>query len=85
MCYNLRTGGLQNTVYSEEHRNKLSESLKGIFTGDKNPMYGKHLSEETKRKISESLQGEKTIIMTNVFLRKSERKCQNQQKNVGKI
>jgi hypothetical protein len=37
---------------TEECKRKLSVSLKGLFAGDKHPMFGKHLSEETKRKIS---------------------------------
>ena len=40
---------------SEEHKQKLSESLKGA----KSPNYGKHLSEETKWRMSESLKGTK--------------------------
>lgn len=56
--------------HSEESRKKISESHKGLFVGDKNPMfgvkragknhpmYGKHLSEETKKKLSEALSGE---------------------------
>lgn len=56
--------------HTEETRKKISESHKGLFSGDKNPMfgvkrtgednpmYGTHLSEETKKKISNALSGE---------------------------
>lgn len=56
--------------HSEETRKKLSESHKGLFSGNKNPMfgirrtgkdnpmYGKCLSEETKKKLSNALSGE---------------------------
>ena len=43
-CYNLKTGGNQNLVYSEITRQKIRESLKG-----------KKYSEETKKKKSISL------------------------------
>ena len=39
--------------FSEEHKLKLSEALRGI----KNPSYGKHPSAETRRKISEARKG----------------------------
>lgn len=38
---------------SKETRKKLSESHRGIFDGENNPMYGKKHSEEAKKKISE--------------------------------
>ena len=54
-------------LHSEETRKKLSElhkgkhlseeqleKRKGLFVGEKNPMYGKKHSEETKKKISEA-------------------------------
>ena len=44
---------------SEETRNKISESKKGKYTGEKHPMYGKHHTEETRKKISETLKGKK--------------------------
>ena len=42
---------------SEERRKNISEGHKGIFKGDKHPMYGKHHNEESKRKMSESSKG----------------------------
>lgn len=41
--------------FSEESKKRMSESHKGMFDGEKNPMYGVHrkLTEEHKRKISE--------------------------------
>jgi len=41
-------------IFTDEHKKKLSEAN----SGEKNPMYGKHLSEETKRKLSDALSGE---------------------------
>jgi hypothetical protein len=42
---------------SEEHKQKVSDSIKSGYDSGKiiNPMKGKHHTEETKRKISESL------------------------------
>ena len=54
--YNLRDGG-NGKVFSEETRRKLSNSLKGLFVGEKNPFYGKKHSEETRRKISAANKG----------------------------
>ena len=38
--YNLEYGGT-NKTHSEETKQKISNSLKGLFSGEKNPMYGK--------------------------------------------
>lgn len=48
LCYNIKTGGEQNVIYTKEHRERISKS-----------MTGKHwkLSEETKRKMSEAQRG----------------------------
>ena len=48
LCYNIKTGGEQNVIYTKEHRERISKS-----------MTGKHwkLSEETKRKMSEANRG----------------------------
>ena len=49
---------------SPEHNKKISEALKGRFTGENNPMYGKspaikgkHHTEEAKKKISDGNKG----------------------------
>lgn len=39
---------------SEEIKQKISETNKGHFCGDKNPMFGRHHSEEARKKISEA-------------------------------
>ena len=39
---------------SDEFKRKNSESHKGLQSGEKNPMYGKHHTEEIKRKLSEA-------------------------------
>ena len=54
--YNLEEGG-RGGVPSEEVRKKISEALKGLQAGEKNPFYGKTHSEESKKKISESQKG----------------------------
>jgi len=42
---------------SEEARKKISKSLKGMFSGYKNPMYGKKTPTVVKKKISKKLKG----------------------------
>ena len=54
--YNFREGG-SNGKLSEDHKRKISESLKGRNSGKNNPFYGKHHSEETRKKLSESHKG----------------------------
>jgi hypothetical protein len=39
---------------TKEHRAKISAALKGRFSGEKHPQWGKKHSDETKRKMSES-------------------------------
>jgi hypothetical protein len=51
--------------HTEEFKNKLSESRKGI----NNPMFGKTLSEETKQKISDSLKKRNAIRHLSLGLR----------------
>ena len=46
---------LKGRTLSEEHRQKLSESLKG----ENHPFFGKHHTEESRRKMSESRKGKK--------------------------
>lgn len=60
--YNASVGGQRTKVFTEETRQKISLSSKGLHAGSKNPMFGKQgtrlgipMSEETKRKISNSL------------------------------
>ena len=56
--YNLCYGGYTTNGYkfSEESRKRMSEKKKGLFDGEKNPMYGVHrkLTEEHKKKISDN-------------------------------
>lgn len=66
MGYNKKGGGSHGR-HSEESKQKISESMKGKFMGELNPMFGKKgelhpmfgktLSEEHKKKISESNKG----------------------------
>lgn len=44
-------------VFSEESKQKISNSMKGKLAGVKNPMYGKHHSEATKVRWSELRKG----------------------------
>lgn len=53
--YNLRSGG-ENNYLSDEHKQKISESLKG----ENNPNYGKQMSNEQKIKLSEAHKGKNT-------------------------
>ena len=39
--------------HSEEHKNKIGKSMKGMFSGENNPNYGKHPSDETRKKLSD--------------------------------
>lgn len=42
---------------TEEDRKKISETLKGRYSGKNNPMYGKHHTEETKREMRGTRKG----------------------------
>lgn len=57
--YNLKTGGEQCYFFSPEARRKMSKAKKGMYDGEKHPLYGTHCSEETKQKLSQSLTGRK--------------------------
>lgn len=79
--YNLCEGGNLTLGYhhTKEAREKMSESKKGTYDGENNPMYGKsgilapmygkHLTEEHKRKISEAKKG-KTNYHTKTLYKK---------------
>jgi group I intron endonuclease len=64
--FNMTDGG-SDGLHLEETKKKISYSMKGMFVGENNPMwgikgekhpnYGKTLSEETKKHISNSLKG----------------------------
>jgi group I intron endonuclease len=56
--YNISGGG-GNTITSEETKQKISQSLKGKFAGEKHHLYGKKHSEETKEKIRQAQIGKK--------------------------
>lgn len=53
--YNMTDGGDGASGYelSEETRSKISEALKGRFSGENNPFYGQHHTEESKKRMSE--------------------------------
>jgi group I intron endonuclease len=59
--YNLTDGGggLSGYCLSEETKEKISKSLKGKYTGEKSPSYGKRHTEEAKHKMSKSHIGKK--------------------------
>lgn len=52
-----RTPWNKGVSMPEETKKKLSETLKGTCSGEKNSFYGKHHTKETKKKISESNKG----------------------------
>lgn len=64
-----KNNGMYGKTHSEESKKIMSEKKKGVYDGEKNPMwgkrgensphYGKPRSAETKTKISESHKGEK--------------------------
>lgn len=47
-------GNTLGIKFTEESRKKISDSLKGRFTQEKNPFYGKKHSQESKNKMSKS-------------------------------
>lgn len=73
-------------LFSKEHRDKISKSLKRHysipeniaklserFSGNKNGMYGKHLTEEAKRKMSNSLTGHEVSLETREKISKAKK------------
>ena len=54
--YNETAGGGQ-TIFSEEVKQKMSNSRKGQLVGIRNGMYGKHHSKESREKMSEATKG----------------------------
>lgn len=50
---------LRGRPKTESHKQKLSESRKGRFTGKDNPNYGHHLTDEAKRRIGDARRGSK--------------------------
>ena len=46
---------LKNIPKSDDHKKKISDTLKGKFIGELNPNFGKKLSDEQKRKISKKI------------------------------
>lgn len=79
--YNLCEGGNLTLGYhhTEESKKKMSEKRKGMYVGEKNPMYnkcgvlapayGKHLTEEHKRKISEAKKGKPNYHTITLYKR----------------
>lgn len=63
----VKTKGFSGRNHSTESKRKISESVKGMFAGEKNPMYGKSLSDETKKKLSARFKGKK---MSDEFIAK---------------
>ena len=54
--YNLQEGG-NGGIPCEEIRRKISEAKKGLLSGEKHPMFGKHHSDKSKKKMSEAKKG----------------------------
>ena len=57
--YNCDSGGKLGRKVTEEARRRMSESHKGLLTGEKNPCYGKPMPEEVRRKLIEANTGRK--------------------------
>ena len=49
---------MRGRKHTEEAKKKMSETRKGINSGEKHWLYGKHVSDETKKKLSEAFSGE---------------------------
>lgn len=66
--YNLKTGGKQYTIYSEEVRRKMSASRKGMIFTDEHRKHiseskkRENLSEETRKRISDAKKGNKNRL-----------------------
>jgi len=64
--------GKKRQPFSDEWKNKISESVSGQkngmygITGKDHPMYGKHHSEETKQKMREAWKRRKSILNKNI-------------------
>lgn len=73
--YNNNLGGHSNHGYkwSEEQREYFSK----LFSGEKNPNFGKHLSKEAKKRISDANKGRK---LTKEQINKIQESCKNSQK-----
>jgi hypothetical protein len=60
ICYNVSEGGEGGNMIAgkcEDELNDLRRKLSECVRGEKNPMYGKHISEETRKKLSLSMKG----------------------------
>lgn len=57
--YNRENGGVRFRGVSEDTRRKMSEAKKGMYDGEKNPMYGRRVehTEERKQKMSKMFSG----------------------------
>lgn len=69
--YNLISGGVANRIVSDETREKLRQANKRRkiwpdMSGEKSPMFGKHLSEETKEKIRQARLGQVPSEQTRI-------------------
>lgn len=79
----LRVPSGKGLILSEEHKAKISKSLKGVYRGDKSHWYGRSFSEETKK-----LMGLKRLGELNPMYGKShseETKDKIRQKALGRI
>lgn len=65
--YNLTYGGESGVLFTEEVKQKISNSLKG----ENHPMYGKEFSEERKQRISEAKLGHTTSKEARAKMSKS--------------
>lgn len=63
--------GMSGYKYSEESRIKMSMAKKGVFSGSKNPNFGKKHSERTRELISKARKGRKASEETKLKLSRS--------------
>lgn len=74
LSYNITDGGdggrgLHNKrkKHSEETKKKMSKSRKGLFTGEKNPMYGRHETSPAYGKFGKEHPASKTVYQYSLY------------------
>ena len=78
---NLRWCTQKENCNNELTRKNQSNGHKGLFSGENNPMYGKHHSEEHRRKISEGGRGLKRTEETRKKIAEAKRQYWLKKKN----
>ena len=77
-CFSCLKRGKKRAPFSEECKQKMSESTKG----EKNPMFGNHHSKETCKKIGESSKGEKSVWFGKEHSEETKKKISESHKGI---